>query len=68
MAQSEKLAFEEAMERLEQIVTQLERGDLPLDKSLEAFEKGASYVKQCQDKLSTAEMRIEKIMKTKEEK
>ncbi|MFT7144075.1 MAG: exodeoxyribonuclease VII small subunit [Alphaproteobacteria bacterium] len=68
MSKTEELAFEEAMERLEQIVTQLERGDLPLDKSLESFEKGAAYVKQCQDKLATAEMRIEKIMKTKEEK
>tara|TARA_R110000868_G_scaffold262401_1_gene520888 strand:- start:50726 stop:50932 length:207 start_codon:yes stop_codon:yes gene_type:complete len=68
MATQKELAFEDAMEQLEMIVSQLERGDLPLDKSLEAFEKGASYVKQCQDKLSAAEMRIEKIMKTKEEK
>lgn len=67
MSETEKLAFEEAMERLETIVTQLERGDLPLDKSLEAFEKGATYVKHCQKKLSDAEMRIEKIMKEKEE-
>lgn len=64
---AEELAFEEAMERLETIVTKLERGDLPLDKSLEAFEEGASYVKLCQKKLASAEMRIEKIMKQKEE-
>lgn len=63
----EKIAFEEAMERLEGIVSKLEKGDLPLDQSIEAFEKGASYVKICQEKLSDAEMRIEKIMKQKEQ-
>ena len=68
MAEKEELAFEEAMERLEMIVGKLERGDLALDDSLEAFEKGASYVDLCQSKLAAAEMRIEKIMKTKEEK
>lgn len=65
--QEEKIAFEEAMERLEGIVSQLEKGDLPLDQSIEAFEKGASYVKLCQEKLASAEMRIEKIMKQKEQ-
>jgi exodeoxyribonuclease VII small subunit len=65
--QEEKIAFEEAMERLEGIVSKLEKGDLPLDKSIEAFEKGASYVKICQEKLTDAEMRIEKIMKQKEQ-
>lgn len=65
--QQEKIAFEEAMERLEGIVSQLEKGDLPLDQSIEAFEKGASYVKMCQTQLADAEMRIEKIMKQKEQ-
>lgn len=64
--QEEKIAFEEAMERLEGIVSKLEKGDLPLDKSIEAFEKGAAYVTLCQEKLADAEMRIEKIMKQKE--
>lgn len=62
----EKVAFEEAMERLEGIVLRLEKGDLPLDESIEAFEQGASYVKLCQEKLAQAEMRIEKIIKEKE--
>ena len=68
MTEEKELAFEEAMERLETIVSKLERGDLALDDSLEAFEKGASYVELCQKKLVSAEMRIEKIMKTKEDK
>ena len=67
MPAKKELAFEEAMERLEAIVTKLEGGHLPLDKSLEAFEQGAAFVELCQNKLLDAEMRIEKIMKTKEE-
>lgn len=58
----EKLEFEQAMEQLEGIVSQLERGELPLNKALESFEKGAGLVAQCQKRLSDAEMRIEKVM------
>lgn len=61
-AEIEKLEFEQAMEKLEGIVSQLERGELPLSKALESFESGATLVKVCQKRLDDAQMRIEKIM------
>lgn len=41
--------FEESITQLETIVTQLERGDVPLEEALEAFQKGMVLSKQCQD-------------------
>lgn len=58
----QQVPYEEAMERLEAIVSRLERGDLSLDNSLEAFEEGSKLVAQCQTALKNAEMRVEKIM------
>jgi exodeoxyribonuclease VII small subunit len=48
---------------LEQIVHQLESGDLPLEKSLELFEQGIRLSRECQDRLSQAERRIEVLMR-----
>ena len=55
--------FETSLEALEQIVRQLERGDLPLEKSLELFEQGIKLWRECQDRLSQAERRIEVLMR-----
>ncbi|MEO6163311.1 MAG: exodeoxyribonuclease VII small subunit [Candidatus Binatia bacterium] len=60
--------FEGALEELEQVVEQLESGDLPLDDSLAAFEKGVGLVKFCNQKLNEVEKRVELLIKDKEGK
>ena len=51
--------FESSLEELERIVRELERGDLPLEKSIELFEQGVKLSRTCQERLSEAERRIE---------
>ena len=58
-----KKSFETSLAELEQIVTQLESGDLPLEESLEFFEKGIKLSRECRERLTTAERRIEILMK-----
>jgi len=53
--------FESAIAELEQIVRQLEEGDLPLDRSLALFERGVTLSRYCHDQLTTAERRIEQL-------
>jgi exodeoxyribonuclease VII small subunit len=53
--------FESAITELEQIVRQLEEGDLPLDRSLALFERGVTLSRYCHDQLTTAERRIEQL-------
>ncbi|KGF67715.1 exodeoxyribonuclease VII small subunit [Hoeflea sp. BAL378] len=55
------LSFEQAVAELERIVEQLERGDVPLDKSIEIYERGEALKAHCEKLLSAAEKRIEKI-------
>ena len=55
--------FEASLEALEQIVRQLESGDLPLEKSLELFEQGIRLSRECQERLSQAERRIEVLLR-----
>lgn len=59
-----KLTFEEAMERLEEIVTTMEQGDAPLEKSLELFTEGAKLTKQCSAMLDKAEQQVTKLTKS----
>ena len=59
---SKELDFESALAQLEQIVRELERGDLPLEKSLELFEQGVRLSRECQERLSEAERRIEILL------
>ena len=70
MARKESLtpSFEAALENLEQIVEQLESGELSLEDSLAAFEKGVGLVKQCNQKLNEVEKKIELLVKDKEGK
>ncbi len=53
--------FETSLEQLERIVRELERGDLPLEKSLELFEQGVKLSRACQERLDQAERRIEML-------
>lgn len=55
--------FEASLEALEQIVRELEQGDLPLEKSLDLFEQGIRLSRECQERLSQAERRIEVLLR-----
>ena len=55
--------FEASLEALEQIVHELEQGDLPLETSLELFERGIGLSRQCQERLNQAERRIEILLR-----
>jgi exodeoxyribonuclease VII small subunit len=60
--QAEKeLSFEQAMERLEKLVAELEGGDLPLERSLRIFEEGVRLVRFCSDRLHAAERRVREL-------
>lgn len=61
-AEMEELSFEEALQRLETIVQQLERGDVPLDKSITLYAEGDRLRAQCQKRLEAAQARIEQIV------
>lgn len=60
--------FEVALEELEKVVEQLESGDLSLEDSLAAFEKGVGLVKYCNEKLTEVEKKIELLVRDKEGK
>lgn len=51
------------MQRLEQIVRTMERGDVPLEQSLQLFEEGTALVRQCGSLLDRAEMQVKQVMK-----
>jgi exodeoxyribonuclease VII small subunit len=57
-----EMSYEDSLERLEEIVSRLESGNLPLDESLRLFEEGTNLTKVCQKHLTEAELRIEKLM------
>jgi exodeoxyribonuclease VII small subunit len=59
-----KFEFEKAMERLEQIVENLESGKLSLDDSIKAFEEGVELSKKCYKKLAEAELKVKQLVKT----
>ena len=54
--------FESSLEKLEEIVTKLEAGDLPLEKSIKAFEDGIKLTRHCQKLLTDAELKIKKLV------
>ena len=58
--------FETAMTRLEEIVTELEKGDIPLEQSLRLFEEGVKLARICQARLQEAERKVEILLKDTE--
>ena len=56
------LKFEDCLARLEQIVGRLETGNLPLEESLLLFEEGVSLSRASQDKLDSAQKRVEELL------
>lgn len=63
---ADKLSFEGAIKELTDIVGKIEQGEIPLQDSLEQYEKGMALIKQCRTILQKAEERIEKITKEEE--
>ena len=57
------LSFEESMQRIEEIVRLLERGDVPLEESLALFEEGSGLITQCSKLLNNAEQKVIKLKK-----
>ena len=61
---SKEIAFENALERLETIVQNLENGDLSLEEALKVYEEGVRMADICSKRLTEAEKRVEVLMKT----
>ncbi len=58
----ESLSFEEALAQLEEIVETLESGEVPLEESIDLYERGAALRERCTQKLKDARMRIERVV------
>lgn len=58
----ENLSFEEALEKLENIVHELESGSIELDKAIEKYTEAMKLVKLCSDKLNSATEKVNKIL------
>ena len=58
----QNLTFEQNMQRLEQIVRAMERGDVPLEESLKMFQEGTDLVSKCGKLLDEAELQVKRIM------
>ncbi|QNI33996.1 exodeoxyribonuclease VII small subunit [Alloacidobacterium dinghuense] len=59
-------SFEESLKRLEKIVEQMERGDLPLEESIRLFEEGMSLSAVCKEHLDQAEGKVQILMKQRD--
>jgi exodeoxyribonuclease VII small subunit len=62
-AGAQSKTFEASLAALEKIVRELERGDLPLEQSLELFEQGVRLSRECQERLNQAERRVELLLR-----
>jgi exodeoxyribonuclease VII small subunit len=62
-----KLSFEQTIKELTSIVQRIEQGEIPLENSLQQYERGMALIKHCRGILQKAEKRIEKIAETKPE-
>lgn len=58
------MPFEEALEKLEAVVTAMESGDLPLESLIARYEDGVKLAKVCQEKLAEAELKIQQLEQT----
>ena len=57
-----QMSFEQALKALEEIVRRLETGEVPLEESIDLYERGEKLRKHCQARLDAAQARIEKIV------
>jgi exodeoxyribonuclease VII small subunit len=65
MSEIQELSFEAALKELEKIVTELESGQAPLEKSLELYQRGAELKALCEARLEAARLQVEKISLSK---
>ena len=64
MAKTKKsIDFEKALDQLEELVDDMENGDLSLEQSLKAFEQGIKLTRECQHALSQAEQKVQMLIK-----
>lgn len=61
MTETADLSFEDALKQLEKIVSELESGQAPLEKSLELYQRGAELKALCEARLEAARLQVEKI-------
>lgn len=57
-------SFEQALAELETIVKSMDNGELSLESSLQAFEKGVGLIRQCQTQLQQAELKVQQLLET----
>lgn len=62
MAAKKQLSFEQSMDRMEQIVKELERGECTLDEAMALFEEGSKLAGSCSDLLDKAEQKVTKLL------
>lgn len=61
---AKKTSFEEAMQKLDVIVKQLEQGQIPLEEAIKIFEEGVKLYRLCASQLEEAEKKLQKLVKT----
>ena len=61
-----EIDFERALKELETLVSRMESGELSLDESLKAFERGVELTRKCQSSLEAAELKVQTLTKDKE--
>ena len=62
MSAAKEVSFESALEELETLLTKMESGDLSLEESLKAYERGVELTRQCRKILDDAKLRVTKLM------
>lgn len=62
MMEKQNKSFEDNMQRLEQIVRAMERGDVALEESLKLFQEGTELVRSCNELLENAQLQVKMIM------
>lgn len=65
-AKAKQPKFEDAFNRLEELVNEMERGDQPLEELLDKFEEGVKLVRHCQEFLKQAQLRVEQYVEQKD--
>ena len=58
-----EISFEDSLKKLEEIVEELEKGELSLDEALKLYEEGMEFSDQCMEKLNESKQKVEKITK-----
>jgi len=59
-----KHSYENIIIQLEQIVDQMEKGDVSLEKNLQLFEEGVTLIKDCKERLDNAELKVKKLLRS----